>query len=130
MPPIWTPSADRVRAANLTEFGRVVGRDGYEALHRWSVEDPGAFWAAAWEQCGVVGERGPTTFVPGSSLPEARFFPEARLNVVETFLATTGSGDALVEAGEDGRRRTLSWDDLRSQIAALAAALRDTGVGP
>ena len=105
-------------------------RRGYEALHRWSVDEPGRFWAAAWDLCGLVGERGDTAFVPGATLPEARFFPDARLNVVETFLATTGPGDALVEAGEDGRRRTLSWDELRAQVAALAAALGETGVGP
>ena len=77
----------------------------------------------------MVGERGATAFVPGASLPEARFFPEARLNVVETFLATTGAGAALIEAGEDGRRRTLTWDDLRAQVAALATAFAETGVG-
>jgi acetoacetyl-CoA synthetase len=77
-----------------------------------------------------VGERGATAFTPGASLPDARFFPEARLNVVDTFLATTGDRPALIEAGEDGRRRTLSWDGLRLQVASLAAALTETGVGP
>ena len=77
-----------------------------------------------------MGERGATALVPGATLPDARFFPDARLNVVETFLATTGDGPALIEAGEDGRRRTLTWDELRAQVAALAAALAETGVGP
>jgi acetoacetyl-CoA synthetase len=128
--PIWTPPAERVERARLTAFCRQVGVDGYEALHRWSVAEPDAFWTAAWDLGGVVGERGDTTFVPGAALHEARFFPDARLNVVETFLATTGPGEALVEAGEDGRRRTLSWDELRAQVAALAAALAESGVGP
>ncbi|HYF47247.1 MAG TPA: AMP-binding protein, partial [Acidimicrobiales bacterium] len=128
--PIWTPSPERAEAARLTAFGHTVGHEGYEALHRWSVEDPGAFWAAAWDACGLVGDRGDVAFVPGATLPEARFFRDARLNVVETFLATTGPGDALVEAGEDGRRRTLSWDELRGQVAAVAASFAASGVGP
>jgi len=134
--PIWTPSTERVSGANLTAFLAWLGEHrsldlgGYEALHAWSVADPGGFWDAAWACCGVVGERGGPAFVAGESLPEARFFPEARLNVVETFLATTGDGPALIEAGEDGRRRTLSWDDLRGHVAALAAAFAETGVGP
>ena len=128
MPPIWAPSAERVGGANLTSFLGWLGEHrsldlrGYEALHAWSTADPGAFWDAAWEHCGVVGERGEVAFLTGESLPTARFFPEGRLNVVETFLATTGDGPALVEAGEDGRRRTLSWDELRGQAAAMAAA--------
>ena len=130
MTPLWTPSTERVSAARLTAFAETVGHEGYEALHRWSVDEPAAFWAAAWDLCGVVGERGDTVVERGASLADARFFPDARLNVVETFLATTGPGDALVEAGEDGRRRTVSWDELRAQVAALAAALGETGVGP
>ena len=130
MGPIWTPSEARAAGSRLAAFAREQGLDGYEALHAWSVADPGAFWAAAWDACGLVGERGATALVRGATLPDARFFPEARLNVVETFLATTGDGPALVEAGEDGRRRTLSWDELRGQVAALAAALAETGVGP
>ncbi len=136
MPPIWAPSPERVAAANLTAFtaaaAEVAGRPlaGYEDLHRWSVENPGAFWALAWDRGGLVGERGEVALVPGASLPEARFFPDARLNVVETFLATTGPGPAILEAGEDGRRRTIGWDALRADVAALAAALTATGVGP
>ena len=130
MTPLWTPSPERVAGARLTAFGATVGIEGYEALHRWSVDDPAAFWAAAWDFCGVVGERGERVVEVGASLPDTRFFPDARLNVAESFLATTGPGAALVEAGEDGRRRTVSWDELRQQVAALAAALRDTGVGP
>ena len=130
MSAIWTPSEERAAGSRLAAFARDQGHDGYEALHAWSVADPGAFWSAAWDACGLVGERGATALVTGATLPDARFFPDARLNVVETFLATTGGGPALIEAGEDGRRRTLSWDELRSQVAALAAALAETGVGP
>ena len=130
MRPIWTPSEERAAGSRLAAFARAQGLEGYQALHDWSVADPGAFWAAAWDDCGLVGERGPTALVPGASLPDARFFPSARLNVVETFLATAGPGPALVEAGEDGRRRTLSWDDLRSQVAALATSFVESGVGP
>jgi acetoacetyl-CoA synthetase len=92
--------------------------------------DPEAFWAAAWDFCGVRGERGEEVIRPGATLPETRFFPDAQLNVVENLLATTGAGPAVVAAGEDGRRRTLSWDDLRRDVARLAAALRASGVGP
>ena len=30
----------------------------YDALHAWSVADPGAFWDLVWDFCGVVGEKG------------------------------------------------------------------------
>ncbi len=130
MPPIWTPSEERAGDSRLAAFAREQGHDGYEALHAWSVADPGAFWSAAWDFCGLVGEQGDRAFEPGAALTDARFFPDARLNLVETFLARTGDGPALVEAGEDGRRRTVTWDHLRAQVAALAASLAESGVGP
>jgi acetoacetyl-CoA synthetase len=127
---IWTPSAERVDGALLTAFAAAQGLEGYDAVHRWSVEDPGAFWAAAWDFCGLMGVRGDVAYVPGASLSESRFFPDARFNVVQTFLAGNNSPAAIIEAGEDGRRRTITWLELWDQVAALSAALRDTGVGP
>src|SRR5262245_42428202 len=105
MPPLWEPSSERAAATNWAAFRTAVGPPG--DLHRWSIADPAAFWTAVWDRCGVVGERGEAALVPGASLPEARFFPDARLNVVDTLLSTTGPGPALIEAGEDGRGRTI-----------------------
>jgi len=48
--PIWIPPPARVAAALLTRFTeRVRARRGlaledYAALHRWSLEQPDAFW--------------------------------------------------------------------------------------
>jgi acetoacetyl-CoA synthetase len=129
MGPLWEPSAERVAGAELTRFRTDVGHEG--DLHAWSVADPAGFWSAVWEWCGVVGERGEVAFVPGAVLPDARFFPEARLNVAENLLAPGDpAAPALLEAGEDGRRSTVTWAELRRRVASLAAALRDTGVGP
>jgi acetoacetyl-CoA synthetase len=127
--PLWEPSSERVAEANLTAFRTTTGHP--DDLHEWSVAAPGAFWTAVWDWCGVVGERGDVAFVPGATLPDARFFPDARLNVAEHLLAP-GEDDepALLEAGEDGRRRTVTRGRLRTDVARLAAALRAEGVGP
>ena len=46
--PLWTPDAARVAGTNLARFAERAGVDGgYEALHRWSIEEPGAFWSAS-----------------------------------------------------------------------------------
>ena len=130
MPPIWTPSGERAAGTQVAAFARAQGADGYEALHDWSIADPGAFWAAAWDACGMVGERGATAFVPGASLPEARFFPDARLNVVETFLATHGRRR---RPDRGGGGRTPPHPDLGRPPGAgggAGAAFAETGVGP
>ena len=51
MDPIWTPSPQRVAAANVTRFiARVNARrglalEGFAQLYAWSVNEPGAFWS-------------------------------------------------------------------------------------
>ena len=52
--PLWTPTpAVRGARTRLAEFAG--GRD-YAEVHQWSVRDPGAFWAAAWDFTEVRGD--------------------------------------------------------------------------
>jgi acetoacetyl-CoA synthetase len=129
--PLWQPSAERVAAANLTRFMAAAGRKGrsYAELHRWSVEDPAAFWDAVWDFCGVIGEKGGRILVDGEKMPGARFFPEARLNFAENLLRKRDASDAMVFWGEDKVKRRLSWAELGDQVARLAQALAAEGVG-
>ncbi|MGF1626251.1 MAG: AMP-binding protein, partial [Alphaproteobacteria bacterium] len=134
---LWTPSAGRIAAAQITAFrdaasaeiGRAVA--DYAALHRWSVTDPGAFWRLLWRAAGVIGDGpGAVALRDPDRMPGAIFFPEARLNFAENLLRRVGTDEAIVFRGEDGQRRGLSWDALNAEVAALAAALRADGVGP
>jgi acetoacetyl-CoA synthetase len=79
--------------------------------------------------CGVVGEPGAAAVVPGASMLDDQWFPDARLNVVDTLLAQRGPSDAVVALDELGRRTALSWDALRAEVASVAAVLVDEGVG-
>jgi acetoacetyl-CoA synthetase len=129
--PLWQPSAERVAAANLTRFMEAVGRKGhsYAELHRWSIDDRASFWNAVWDFCGVVGEKGSRVLEDGDRMPGARFFPDARLNFAENLLRRRNGTDAIVFWGEDKVRRRLSWEELFDQVARLAQALAEEGVG-
>ena len=101
----------------------------YDELYAWSIEKKEEFWAALWDFCGVIAsQRGETCLVDGDRMPGARFFPGARLNFAANLLRRRGPGDAIIFRGEDRVSRRLSWDDLRNQVAAVAATLRDAGV--
>ena len=58
----------------------------------------------------------------------ARWFTGARLNYAEHLLRHRGDTPALVFRGEDGTRRSLSRDELRRDVAAIAAGLAEAGV--
>ena len=135
--PIWTPSARRVQAANVWHLLDLINQrhgagltQDYRALHSWSIDHPGEFWAAVWDHCAVPGERGARLMEVGATLPETRFLPDARLNVAEALLSRTGPAPALIFVGEDGERADLSWDGLRDLVSRLQRALLDDGVRP
>lgn len=97
-------------------------------VHGWSVDQPGRFWAAVWEHCGVIGDQGDAVISPGTTMPSTRFFPRAKLSIVENFLRRSGSSEALVAVDERGNRRSRTWDELRNRVARLAGALERSGV--
>jgi acetoacetyl-CoA synthetase len=102
----------------------------YDKLHAYSVAEPGEFWSALWDFTGVVGDKGnPPFLVDESRMLGARFFPGARLNFAENLLRKSGTGAALVFWGEDKVKRRVSWSELRAEVARMAAALREAGVG-
>ena len=132
--PLWVPSPARAAASRLAGFARSVGVDGYEPLHAWSVAEPEAFWSRVWDACGVVGERGERIVERAGRFWETRFFPDARLSVVENLVGERPGADddaeAVVALDETGARRALTRRQLRQETAAMADALRAVGVGP
>ncbi len=134
--PLWTPSEDRMAPTHMRAFMRLAGQragrsfDDYGALHAWTVDQPEAFWQAAWDYAGVVAEtRGETIIVDKNKIPGARFFPEARLNYAENLLRQTGGAPAMIFRREDGLSSTWSWDELRAFTAKIAHALDQHHIG-
>ncbi len=136
--PLWRPSEASMAATHLRAFMRLAAqRSGqefadYDALHRWSVEQPDAFWSAVWDYCGVKAEtRGERVVVDGDKMPGARFFPDAKLNYAENLLSRTGGAPALIFRREDGYAYNWSWDELRAFTARIAHGLdlHHVGVG-
>ena len=137
MTELWRPSPERAAGANLTRFRDWLSdrhglrTDGFEDLHRWSVEHPERFWAAAWDFCGVKGERGERLVTAdGPELRQTRFLPDATLNVAENLLGDPTDEPALVFRDEDGTAADLTRAELHDMTARIQKLLTETGVGP
>src|SRR5579884_1892254 len=96
---------------------RAQNIDSYPALHRWSIENPSAFWRSVWEFAGCIGDPGETTVVDYDKMPGGRWFPEARLNFAENLLRIRDDSDAIVFWGEDKVQRRLSHAQLYRDVA-------------
>ena len=103
------------------------GFAGFREFHRWSIENPDDFWREAWDELGIVGVRGERT-TRGGGFEGTEWFPDARLNIVDTLLAGDPGFEALISHAEDSPRRSLTLGELRADVAACASALRASGV--
>jgi acetoacetyl-CoA synthetase len=133
---LWTPSPERIAASRMAQYqrwlssARNVHTGDYETLWRWSVSDIDAFWSSVWDYFEVVGDRGPVALAD-ARMPGAEWFPDARVNWAQNLLRhQTPSAPAIISVHEDGTESSLSWEQLVSQVANLAAALRAMGVQP
>ena len=115
----------------MTQASAVAGKalDGFADLHAWSVAQPQDFWPLAWDFCGLVGDKGAVPLAADADPMQVRFFPEARLNITETFLKNADGREAIVFIGEDGRRMVWTRAELKREVEELAAALRAAGIG-
>ena len=132
---LWEPSAEMVERARMTEYMRWLERerglalDGYDELWRWSVEDLEGFWSSIWDHFAVRSDDGYREALADRSMPGAKWFTGARLNYAEHVLADRDEAEtAIVHQSELRELDELSWGDLRAQVAAVAAGLRELGV--
>ena len=135
--PLWQPSPARIAASNMKAFMAEAERRSnvklpdYQALWRWSVEAPEAFWTLIWDYAGIKAEtRGARALVDGDKMPGAQFFPDARLNFAENLLRKRDGSPAMIFRGEDKVKRTLSWAEVYEAVSKLAGALRARGFKP
>ena len=138
MEPLWTPSSERVASSNLAKFMETVSsclrRDisDYNELHAWSVENPADFWAFYAAYAGIDFDAGPKTVMGDDPMPRTKWFEGARLNYAKALLFPAGLEDemqaALISLTETGAEQSLSYAELREQVARCAAALKREGV--
>ena len=135
--PLWTPAPAAVANSQLTAFSSFASRSSgealpdYAALHKWSIEDPGAFWALFWEFSGIqASARGDTAVVDLDTFPGAQWFPDARMNFAENLLAERSSKTAFISILENGARRECSYAQLYEQTERIASRLKQLDIQP
>ncbi|MCW2737962.1 acetoacetate--CoA ligase [Nocardioides sp.] len=133
---VWTPEQRIAQfPSNMERFARWVEERegtsfaGYEALHRWSVEDVARFWSAAAEFLGVRFHTRAADILQGG-FPNASWFPGATLNYAEhCMLPGDSQSTAVVAYTEAGDRREVTRSQLRADVARIQVGLLELGVG-
>jgi acetoacetyl-CoA synthetase len=137
VPPIvWTPSPERIASATITRYRewlnetRGLALEDYPALWQWSVDELEDFWASIWEFFEVEGSAPYERVLTTREMPGAGWFPGARLSYAEhVFRGRADEDVAIRHASELRPLGDWTWGELRARAGAVAAALREAGVG-
>jgi len=104
----------------------------YLDIHRRSIENPSDFWAEAAE--GIDWERRWDKVLDDSNAPIYRWFSGGRLNTCHNALdrhVANGRGDQaaiIYDSPVTNSQRTISYSELRDDVALFAGALVNCGV--
>ncbi|MFF3374117.1 acetoacetate--CoA ligase [Streptomyces sp. NPDC002680] len=129
--PFTTPDPAAVAESNIMDFARHAGLHGsdYSALHRWSVADLEGFWGAVWAYFDIDADTPYERVLAEETMPGARWFPGATLNYAHHALRNlTADRPAIIALDETGSGYEVTGEELRAQVASVAATLRDLGV--
>ena len=122
---VFPPPSDFAAKAHIKSL------DEYEALWNRAQNDPDGFWT---EMAGIVDWAEPFTQVlDWSNPPFAKWFIGGKLNVAHNCLDRHADGPnrdkrAIVWVGEPGDKKTLTYGELRDEVARFAGVLKGLGV--
>ncbi len=135
-PVIWSPPASFIEDCNLTHYNKWLRREkglefvDYRQLWEWSVDNPELFWESIWHYFGIQSYSPYRCVLEDASMPGAKWFPGSTLNYAEhVFRAASNDRPAILFQSEilpEGK--SISWAELKSQVAAAASWLKRHGV--
>ncbi len=134
-PVLWQPTESFRQGSNLRMYldwlyeQRGLFFTTYEEVWRWSVASPAAFWESIWQYFRIISHTPYREVLSAEPMPHAQWFAGSTLNYAEhVFRSYTDAHPALIFQSEQQGLTEISWADLRQQVAALSAHLRQTGV--
>jgi acetyl-CoA synthetase len=132
----WEPTPEYVERANVTRLMQIAGIGSIDDLRRRAAADVEWYWDAAVKdlqlEFATPYER---VLDVSDGVPWARWFVGGRVNLVwncvDRWAEREDRADqvALIGESETGHVRNLTFAELRDQVDAVAAGLREIGVG-
>ncbi|GGC81346.1 acetoacetate--CoA ligase [Undibacterium terreum] len=140
---LWTPSAERISKTRMHDYMQWLQKDkglqfsDYNSLWQWSVEHLEEFWETVWQYFDIHSTQPYTRILDTHKMPGARWFEGAQLNLTEQLFRfhrddAEEQRPAIIFQSEpdiaEGKTHSISWKEMRRQIASVAHALRQMGV--
>ena len=125
----WSPDTETIRRAQLTRFLAFTGHTDWPDVYRWSIEDVEGFTNEVLRFLRIPFATSYTRVIDLSRGPEwPSWCVGARMNIADACLRHPPEQPAIIQEGEEGTVRTLTYGELSDEVRALAAGLRKLGV--
>jgi acetoacetyl-CoA synthetase len=135
MDPLWKPSEDRIKNANITRYIKLVNEkyslniSGYQSLYDWSVKSREDFWASLWEFGGIIASKPYEKVLEDSpTMIGAKWFIGSRLNFAQNLLRYRDDRTAIVFQGEGQTVTRMTYAELYDEVARLAKSMKEAGL--
>ena len=125
----WSPTEKFKQSLTLTSLMAEVGVGDFEALHKWSVENPEAFWESTIKRLGIQFKTPHTTLLDTTDgVSKAKWLVGAEMNIADSCFAGDLSRPALITRRYDGATQTISFDELDRLSNRIANGLASINI--
>ncbi len=136
---LWQASPERLHASSMWKFKSACEAEtglrfaDYQAFHKWSIDEPSAFWGSAAAFLGVRWEVPPEKVFappPKGKMRGGQWFPGGKLSFAENLLSSDEEDSIRIISIIEGLQNPalLTSKQLRSHVAQCTAALKALGV--
>ncbi|TGN13191.1 acetoacetate--CoA ligase [Leptospira ilyithenensis] len=130
---LWTASGPETL---LTKFRIKIEKEervslpDYDSFHHWSISNLESFWSHWAKESGFIFHKEPDHVLKRSEkFWESKWFEGAELNFAENLLEKGKQEDiAILYLGEDGKKETLTYYRLKTEVLKLASYFKTLGV--
>ena len=122
---LWEPDPSENLA--IKELQRYAKVSDFQSLHKWSIENKETFWRYIFEDSEVVGTLGDKGIIERGFL-ESKFFPDAKLNIVDTLLKGSAKQIVVTEISESGVKKQYTRGQVRQIANQVAFGLQEIGL--
>jgi acetyl-CoA synthetase len=132
-PIVWQPTAKYIKRAHLTHFMQKHEIHSFDELYKRSITEIPWFTTAVLDYLGIKFQTPYTQILnTDAGIAWPHWCVGGKLNIVESCLdrwiqAGQGEATALTWEAEDGRKSSLSYAQLESEVSRAANGLRSLG---
>lgn len=135
MQAIWKPSQQRMANSELTRYINYISEKyqlnikNYQQLHQFSVQQPETFWSSLIDFFDIIHSKpANTAFLQREHMIDTQWFPGMKLNFAENLLRCRDDKTALIFENEHGKKTSLSYYELYTQVAQLQQKMQQAGI--